>query len=294
MSFLRANQETFLHIGMLMVIVFFASIWIRMKILVTMEQRELEEKTGIHTYFTQNLREKILNMEWYQEREENIRDKTSRLFPLGVPEEYTPEAILAMQAKLAMITIGATFVLFIITKIIILPIVGIALTVFAITEKDRQLTSKLQEKEEDFDTQLPQFENSLLMGINAGATLTKAMELAIDSMMDSPSKEEFELLLTQTRTSTSDPSFPYLELAKRVHTKDCDQFTNLIINGVRNGTSMGTILEGNSATMMENMKNRIHEQNEKASTRATVFTSGFVLLPMVVIFIAPMVANSGM
>lgn len=278
---------------MLMLIVFFAAIWVRMKILVTLEQKELEAKSGIHTYFTQNLREKILGMEWYQNREENIRDKTSRLFPLGVPEEFKPEAILATQAKLAMITIGATLVLFIITKIIFLPLLGLALTFFAVTEKDRELSSKLQAKESDFDAQLPQFENSLLMGINAGATLTKAMELAIDAMMDSPSKEEFELLLTQTRTSTSDPSFPYLELAKRVHTKDCDQFTNLIINGVRNGTSMGTILESNSSTMMENMKNRIHEQNEKASTKATVFTSAFVLLPMIVIFLAPMIASSG-
>lgn len=278
---------------MLMLIVFFPAIWVRMKILVTLEQKELEAKSGIHTYFTQNLREKILGMEWYQNREENIRDKTSRLFPLGVPEEFKPEAILATQAKLAMITIGATLVLFIITKIIFLPLLGLALTFFAVTEKDRELSSKLQAKESDFDAQLPQFENSLLMGINAGATLTKAMELAIDAMMDSPSKEEFELLLTQTRTSTSDPSFPYLELAKRVHTKDCDQFTNLIINGVRNGTSMGTILESNSSTMMENMKNRIHEQNEKASTKATVFTSAFVLLPMIVIFLAPMIASSG-
>lgn len=293
MSFLRINQESFLHLGMLMLIVFFAAIWVRMKILVTLEQKELEAKSGIHTYFTQNLREKILGMEWYQNREENIRDKTSRLFPLGVPEEFKPEAILATQAKLAMITIGATLVLFIITKIIFLPLLGLALTFFAVTEKDRELSSKLQAKESDFDAQLPQFENSLLMGINAGATLTKAMELAIDAMMDSPSKEEFELLLTQTRTSTSDPSFPYLELAKRVHTKDCDQFTNLIINGVRNGTSMGTILESNSSTMMENMKNRIHEQNEKASTKATVFTSAFVLLPMIVIFLAPMIASSG-
>ena len=281
MSFLRINQESFLHLGMLMLIVFFAAIWVRMKILVTLEQKELEAKSGIHTYFTQNLREKILGMEWYQNREENIRDKTSRLFPLGVPEEFKPEAILATQAKLAMITIGATLVLFIITKIIFLPLLGLALTFFAVTEKDRELSSKLQAKEADFDAQLPQFENSLLMGINAGATLTKAMELAIDSMMDSPSKEEFELLLTQTRTSTSDPSFPYLELA------------NLIINGVRNGTSMGTILESNSSTMMENMKNRIHEQNEKASTKATVFTSAFVLLPMIVIFLAPMIASSG-
>ena len=293
MSFLRINQESFLHLGMLLLIVFFAAIWVRMKILVTLEQKELEAKSGIHTYFTQNLREKILGMEWYQNREENIRDKTSRLFPLGVPEEFKPEAILATQAKLAMITIGAALVLFIITKIIFLPLLGLALTFFAVTEKDRELSSKLQAKEADFDAQLPQFENSLLMGINAGATLTKAMELAIDSMMDSPSKEEFELLLTQTRTSTSDPSFPYLELAKRVHTKDCDQFTNLIINGVRNGTSMGTILESNSSTMMENMKNRIHEQNEKASTKATVFTSAFVLLPMIVIFLAPMIASSG-
>lgn len=293
MSFLRINQESFLHLGMLMLIVFFVAIWVRMKILVTMEQKELEAKAGIHSYFTQNFRKKILGMEWYQNREENIRDKTSRLFPLGVPEEYTPEAILATQAQVAMITIGATLVFFIITKIFFLPILGLALTFFAVTAKDRELSSKLQAKEADFDAQLPQFENSLLMGINAGATLTKAMELAIDAMMDSPSKEEFELLLTQTRTSTSDPSFPYLELAKRVHTKDCDQFTNLIINGVRNGTSMGTILESNSSTMMENMKNRIHEQNEKASTRATVFTSGFVLLPMIVIFLAPMIASSG-
>lgn len=277
-----------------MLIVFFVAIWVRMKIIVTMAQKELEAKAGIHSYFTQNFRKKILGMEWYQNREENIRDKTSRLFPLGVPEEYTPEAILATQAQVAMITTGATLVFFIITKIFFLPILGLALTFFSVTAKDRELSSKLQAKEADFDAQLPQFENSLLMGINAGATLTKAMELAIDAMMDSPSKEEFELLLTQTRTSTSDPSFPYLELAKRVHTKDCDQFTNLIINGVRNGTSMGTILESNSSTMMENMKNRIHEQNEKASTRATVFTSGFVLLPMIVIFLAPMIASSGM
>ena len=68
----------------------------------------------------------------------------------------------------------------------------------------------------------------------------------------------------------------------------------MIINGVRNGTSMGAILESNSASMMESEKNRIHEKNEKASTSATVFTSAFVLLPMIVIFLAPMLLSSSL
>lgn len=286
------DQTTCLHVGIILTLIFFAFIWIRMKWIEIIQNKELREAKGEKSYFSLSFRKKLLNFEWYQEREQSIEDKNARLFPLGVPDEYKPESILNTQIQVVLIVLGITAVVYIVTKFFIVPIMGIALAIYAFFMQDLKMNSMLKAKEDDFDNRLPQFENSLLMGLNAGASLQKAMEMAIDSMIDCPSKEEFELLWTQTKTSTSDPSFPYLELAKRVKTKDCDQFTNMIINGVRNGTSMSAILEGNSASMMENMKNRIHEQNEKNATSATVFTSAFVLLPMIVIFLAPMISSS--
>ena len=288
------DQTTWLHIGVICLLAFCVCIWVRMKFLEVLAWKEEHNEEKSSAYFSINLREKLLNSDWYQKREESIRDRTSRLYPLGVPEEYTPEGILNSQIQLIAIAGGFSIIAYIITKLFFIPILGLLFTVYAVMMPDSQINGKLKEKETDFDARLPQFENSLLMAINAGASLPKAMDLVIDAMVECPSKEEFELLRTQTKTSTSDPSFPYLELAKRVHTKDCDQFTNMIINGVRNGTSMGAILESNSASMMESEKNRIHERNEKASTSATVFTSAFVLLPMIVIFLAPMLLSSSL
>ncbi len=278
-----------LHIGMIAIFAFFFLIGLFGLIRQISERRQKARYSDEGKPAT--LHDFLMKQEWYVKREESIIEKSSRLFPLGVPDEYTPEGILNFQIKTISVTMGISILLFIATKFIIIPIAGVAISFYFAVCKEKQITSRLKEKEDDFDSRLPQFENSLLMGINAGASLSKAMELAIDSLIDCPSKEEFELLWTQTKTSTADPSFPYLELARRIHTKECDQFTNLIINGLRNGTSMGEILESNSAYMMGVMKNRIDEKNEKNKTRATVYTSAFVLLPMIVIFIAPMMSG---
>lgn len=277
-----------LHMGIICIFSFFFLIGLFGVIKQVIRKREnnrYNKKTSL------SIRDYLLKQEWYIKHEESIREKGARLYPLGVPEEYTPEGILDFQIKTISVTMGTTIVLYIVTKIFILPIIGLAISGYFLVSREQMIQSKLKEKEDDFDSRLPQFENSLLMGINAGASLSKAMELAIDSLMECPSKEEFELLWTQTKTSTADPSFPYLELARRIHTKECDQFTNLIINGLRNGTSMGEILESNSTYMMGVMKNRIEEKNEKNKTRATMYTSAFVLLPLIVIFLAPMVSG---
>lgn len=55
---------------------------------------------------------------------------------------------------------------------------------------------------------------------------------------------------------------------------------------------MSQILEENSKVMLENMKNRIKEKNEKNSTSATVYTTAFVLMPLIVVLLAPLIMTS--
>ena len=289
MGSLNISNETGYHIALICAVLFFLILAVN-NILKQLQIRR--EKSPSHSLMFSSLHENLFQYKWYQNHVKDLEEKVWRLYPLGVPEEYTAEHILNNQVQNTFMILGATIAIYVVFRIFIVPLVGFGLVIYALVMKESEINKRLKAKEADFDIRLPQFQNSLLMGLNAGASLSKAMELAITSMLDCPSKQEFELLWTQTKTSTSDQAFPYLELAKRIKTKDCDQFTNQIINGLKNGTSMSQILEENSKVMLENMKNRIKEKNEKNSTSATVYTTAFVLMPLIVVLLAPLIMTS--
>ena len=57
---------------------------------------------------------------------------------------------------------------------------------------------------------------------------------------------------------------------------------------------MSQILENESEYMTQQTINRIKEKGERNSVKATAISSGLVFLPMIIIFLAPLIANTNM
>lgn len=203
-----------------------------------------------------------------------------------------PESIIKYQFMVLVSGIILTILVQIIFNFILLTMVCIGVTIYCFMLKDIKINNTLKQKNEEFDSCLPQFENNMLLGLRAGAELYKAMELAIKTLPQGPVKSEFEKLLLESKTYTDNLALPFMNLSRRVPTKDCQRFCNVVVSGLKNGNSMGEILENESDYMTTQMLNKFKEKQDKNATIATAITSGFVFLPMIVLFLAPLMINS--
>ncbi len=188
--------------------------------------------------------------------------------------------------------LGITFLIHLVFNFILITLVSLGLTIYAVLMKEMELKSKIRAKESGFDDALPQFETNMLLGMQAGAGVQKSMEMAIKNLPEGLVQVEFKKLLLETKTYTDDIALPYLNLSKRVPTKDCERFCNIIIAGLRNGNSMSEILTNESEYMTQQVLNKIKEKGERNAVTATAISSGLVFLPLIVIFLAPMLASS--
>lgn len=234
------------------------------------------------------IRDRIDNSTLYQKR----REKLQRMLDLTYNTEETPETIMKFQLMAFITGIGCTILLDLIFNFLLITVTAFALTVYAVMMKDMSLKSKIKAKEEGFDNALPQFETNMLLGMQAGAGLQKSMEMAIKTLPEGLVQVEFKKLLLETKTYTEDIALPYMNLSKRVQTKDCERFCNIVISGLKNGNSMGEILDNESEHMTQEVLNKIKEKGEKNAIAATAISSGLVFLPLIIIFLAPMVASS--
>lgn len=234
--------------------------------------------------------EKVQASSFYEKREKKLQEKLDLLHD----EDQTPEDIMKFEAICLAGGLGVTILLSLLIKFFIIPILGLGLTAYCVMMKDMSLNSRLKKKNEEFDETLPQFESSLLMAMQAGAGISKAMAMAVRTMEPGDVQEEFQQLLLETQTYTDNIALPFLNLSKRVHTKDCERFCNVVIFGLKNGNSMSQILENESEYMTQQTINRIKEKGERNSVKATAISSGLVFLPMIIIFLAPLIANTNM
>ena len=170
---------------------------------------------------------------------------------------------------------------------------GIVLTVFILTWMPyNELISQVQKKKNDFDKALPAYETNLLLGLQAGATTIKSMEMAVKTLPPGLVQIEFQQLMRDIQMTSNNIAKPYMQLAKRVDTTDCDRFGNIVISGVKNGNSMTEILTQESEYMAQQQLNRIQEAGQKAGIKATAISSGLIFRPLIIIFIAPLMSSS--
>lgn len=287
-----ALRETLFIIGVGLVLLFF----IVLSILVSVKPKgktNLEDIVNGQVALTKRdmkkeIRGKVENSSLYQNRCVSLQRKLD----LTYNTEESPESIMKFQLIALCGGLGITFLVNLIFNFVLITLVALGLTVYAVLMKDLSLNSKIKEKEIGFDNALPTFETNMLLGMQAGAGIQKSMEMAIKTLPEGLMQIEFKKLLLESKTYTDDISLAYMNLSKRVPTKDCERFCNIVIAGLKNGNSMSQILENESEFMTQQVLNKIKEKGEKNAVKATAISSGLVFLPLLVIFLAPMMASS--
>lgn len=235
-----------------------------------------------------DFQKELANSSLYQKRCANLQHKLNLIY-----SNNTPETIIKYQFIYLIAGLGITLLLHLILNVLIITLVSLGVTVYAVIMQEMDINSKIKAKEKGFDEALPQFETNMLLGMQAGAGIQKSMEMAIKSLPEGLIQIEFKKLLLESRTYTDDVALPYMNLSKRVPTKDCQRFCNIVISGIKNGNSMNEILTSESEYMTQQVLNRIKEQGERNSVKATAISTGLVFMPLLVIFLAPMMMSSG-
>lgn len=233
-------------------------------------------------------KDSIKEQTWYQRKVNRLQN----IIDLTYTQNETPESIMKFELMALLGGLGCTLLLHLVFHFILVTLIGLGITLYAVIMKESSLNSKLKQKERDFDMLLPTFETNMLLGLQAGATLHKSMEMAIKTIPEGMVQIEFKKLLLEAKTYTDNTALPYMNLSKRVHTKDCERFCNIVISGIKNGNSMGDILAGESEYMTQQVLNKIKEQGERNAVKATAISSGLVFLPLIVIFLAPMMSSA--
>ena len=285
-------REIMLFIGICAILLFFillsAILAAKTKSHITLEEI-VDGKTGLSKRnMKKEIHDRINHSSFYQNRCNAIQ----HLLDLSYNTAETPESIIKFELMALICGVGITVLVSLVFRFLLISLISCILTVYAVLMKEMELKLKIKAKERGFDNALPQFETNMLLGMRAGAGLQKAMEMAIKTLPEGLVQIEFKKLLLESKTYTDDIALPYLNLSKRMPTKDCERFCNIVISGLKNGNSMGEILENESEFMTQQLLNKIKEQGERNSVKATAISSGLVFLPLLVIFLAPLMASS--
>lgn len=225
---------------------------------------------------------------WYQKRVQTIQSQLNQLYD----DEQTPESIIKLQLHILVYGLALTVLVHLVLQVFIITIICLFLTLYCFILPDLQLKSQIKKKYADFDAILPQYESNLLLGLEAGASLHKAMEMAVRTLPPGLVQIEFRQLLLENSMYADNVALPYMRLSQRIPTKDCERFCNIVISGLKNGNSMSDILKQEGEYMSAQQLNRIKEQGEKNTVKSTAIVSGMVFMPLIIIFIAPLMANS--
>lgn len=231
---------------------------------------------------------KLSGSSFYIKRMESLNYKIAKTYN----QDLTAEYITKWQFMSVLGGLGILILAEIIFSVLILNIIVVAGTFYLVFMYDLNLNGQIKAKNLSYDNSLPLFEMNMLLGLQSNASLPNAMELAIQTLPEGLVKIEFQKLLLDISVNTDNIALCYLDLSKRVPTKDNERFCNIVISGLKNGNSMSQILENESEYMQKQMLNKIREANERNMTKASLTTSAFVFLPLLVIFLAPMMMTS--
>ncbi len=204
----------------------------------------------------------------------------------------TPQSLMKKQIMILLFGLSFTLISHLVFKVLIVTLIIFFTTLILAFMPYSSLKSSVNGKRAAFDDALNAFETNMLLGLESNATPIKSMEMAVRTLPEGLVRIEFQQLLRDIQLDSDNIAKPYMKLAQRVPTKDCERFCNIIISGVKNGNSMRDILSQESEHMSQQQLNKIQEQGQKNSIKATAISSGLIFLPLIIIFIAPLMANS--
>lgn len=144
---------------------------------------------------------------------------------------------------------------------------------------DNEISKKLKARNLEIQIDFPIFLNKLTLLINAGMTMSKAMEkIACENMKESALYIELEKTVFEIKSGKSELR-AYEDFAKRCRTNEVTKFISVVLQNLKKGSfEVTSILRVQSASCWETRKNVAKKLGEEASTK--------LLLPMMIIFLA--------
>lgn len=164
---------------------------------------------------------------------------------------------------------------------------AIAITcLYAYFRPQIELKSAFELKSMMFTDELPNFIMNINMAISAGMDVTPAMENAIQTLTPMV-QEEFARVVNESKYSPDNLEEIYSGLANRIKTDEVRTFTNTILTGLRNGSSMEKIFKSEANRLKKIKITNAKIKGDKAENSATLLSTALVLMPGVVLIMLP-------
>lgn len=237
-----------------------------------------------HLKLSQRVHNRLLQKNVFVQYEENVRLLLERTYE----KSWTTESIFKWQLGWLIAAIVSFLFSALVLQVAIFILVIPALCLGAMMAPILILRSRYATRQEQFDENLPQFINHMCLGFDSGASITKAMMLAIQTLEDDI-RQDFDQLLVDYQMHMDDASLPFDHLAQRMPTEECKRFCNVTSTGLKNGNEMRAIFQKEAEYMVEEYKTKLQESAKKKQNVADAISTLFIFLPIVVIMVAPMV-----
>lgn len=235
----------------------------------------------------QRLRRKMEKQSWFLRYEKKIQTMIDRSYD----NERTIDSVFAWQVDWILLAVLGTPVLHIALGFLVLDLAFPAVCLFMAYRPYMALYANVEKRQKKFDENLPQFINHMCLGFDSGASISKAMMLAIQTL-DDDARLDFNQLLIDYQMHTDDPSLAFDHLAERMPTDECRRFCNVTSTGLKNGNEMRKIFQTEADYMVEEYRTRLQENAKKKQNSADVISTIFVFVPIVVIMVAPLMASN--
>ncbi|MFA6308962.1 MAG: type II secretion system F family protein [Clostridia bacterium] len=144
---------------------------------------------------------------------------------------------------------------------------------------DNEISKNLKVRKLEIQIDFPIFLNKLTLLINAGMTMSRAMEkITYENKKESALYTELEKTVFEIKSGMSEIR-AYEDFAKRCRTSEVTKFISIVLQNLKKGSfEVVSILRVQSEACWETRKNVAKKLGEEASTK--------LLLPMMIIFLA--------
>lgn len=239
--------------------------------------------------FAKRVQNKLEGQNWFIEYEKNVHD----LIDLTYDKERTIDSVFAWQLELIILAIILPLLLHLILDVFILDILTPVFLLYMAYRPIQSMKSELKRRRDNFDENLPQFINHMCLGFDSGATISKAMSLAVQTL-DDDSRLDFDQLLIDYQMHTDNPSLAFDNLSRRMPTAECRRFCNVTSTGLKNGNEMRKIFETEASYMSEAYRTKMEEAAKKKQNSADVISTAFIFVPVLALMVAPIMATNMM
>jgi len=282
-------QETLLYIGIAGCCLFLLTVYMVLSVRPGKEETLaalIEGRSGVVEHESK-LKKAVKNNTWMKKRVEYLNE----LIRITYDTERTPESITRYQIVCITFGIAVVFIIQTLFKVIPLTVLVALFMSFLTYKPDYSLKSAKKAKFEEFDKTLPSFLNNMLLAMQAGSGVEKAMAMSIQTL-DGSIKRDFNNLLIDTTLYKDDIAIAYSNLANRIQTRDCQRFCNVVISGLKNGNRMSDIFAEESVHLNKEQVNKMMEKGSKNKLKSTAISTGLIFMPLLIILIAPMMVTA--